>query len=113
MSLRHERVVESLRAGDFVRYSESGNSMLPVIRHRQEVLLAPANPSMLEVGQIVLAKVRGRFFLHRVNALDGNRVQIANNRGHVNGWTTRDRVFGIVVEIGGKPIRTETRNIRR
>ncbi|WP_329274292.1 hypothetical protein [Streptomyces sp. NBC_00691] len=29
------------------------------------------------------------------------RVQISNNRGHINGWTSRDRVFGICVAVDG------------
>jgi len=29
------------------------------------------------------------------------RVRISNNRGHVNGWTGYDRVFGICVAVDG------------
>ncbi|MFD1151190.1 hypothetical protein [Saccharothrix hoggarensis] len=34
-------------------------------------------------------------------ALRGNRVRIGDNRGGVNGWTGRDRVFGLCVEVEG------------
>jgi hypothetical protein len=30
-------------------------------------------------------------------------VQIANNRGRVNGWTSEDRVFGICTQVDGVP----------
>ncbi|MFG2896215.1 hypothetical protein ACGFZH_03990 [Streptomyces zaomyceticus] len=29
------------------------------------------------------------------------RVQISNNRGRVNGWTSHDRVFGICTAVDG------------
>ncbi|MFD9241544.1 hypothetical protein ACFV0D_06310 [Streptomyces sp. NPDC059556] len=31
----------------------------------------------------------------------GKRVQIGNNRGRVNGWTSHARVFGICVAVDG------------
>ncbi|WP_230196027.1 hypothetical protein OHU34_40415 [Streptomyces sp. NBC_00080] len=31
----------------------------------------------------------------------GKRVQISNNRGHVNGWTGYDRVFGVCPAVDG------------
>ncbi|MFH9727813.1 hypothetical protein ACH4M4_33325 [Streptomyces sp. NPDC017254] len=31
------------------------------------------------------------------------RVQISDNRGRVNGWTSHDRVFGICVAVDGVP----------
>lgn len=67
--------------------------------------MLPADPSKLEVGDIVLARVAGTVYLHLVSALDHarRRVQISNNRGRVNGWTGHDRVFGICVAIDGVP----------
>jgi len=47
----------------------------------------------------VLACVRGTWCLHRVSAVQGQRVQIANQRGHVNGWTHRDKVAGVALKI--------------
>lgn len=74
-----------------------GNSMTPLIRSGQSVLLGPIGERELEVGEIVLAKVKGSVFLHKVTALDGERVQIGNNHGHINGWTVRRKVFGRVL----------------
>lgn len=32
-------------------------------------------------------------------AIEGDRYQISNNHGHINGWTTRTKIYGIVTEI--------------
>ena len=79
--------------------------MVPLIRSRQSVVVAPVDPAKLEAGDIVLARVSGTVYLHLVSSLDPtrNRVQISNNRGRVNGWTSHDRVFGICVAVEGVP----------
>lgn len=79
--------------------------MVPLIRSRQSVVVAPVDPTKLEVGDIVLARVAGTIYLHLVSSLDPtrNRVQISNNRGRVNGWTSHDRVFGICIAVDGMP----------
>lgn len=55
--------------------------------------------------QIVLAHVAGAWYLHRVEAIEGERVQIANERGRINGWTHRRNVAGVVVWIDSFPAR--------
>ncbi|WP_329125201.1 S26 family signal peptidase [Streptomyces sp. NBC_01465] len=90
-------------AGVTVTFRPSGSSMVPLIRSRQLVAVAPVDPSKVEVGDIVLARVAGTVYLHLVSAVDParSRVQISNNRGHVNGWTSHDRVFGICTAVDG------------
>ncbi|MFI0412254.1 hypothetical protein [Actinomadura sp. 3N508] len=67
------------------------------------MVVAPVDPSKVEVGDIVLARVAGTVYLHLVSAVDAakKRVQISNNRGRINGWTSHDRVFGICVAVDG------------
>jgi hypothetical protein len=79
--------------------------MVPRIRSRQQVIVAPVDPAKLEVGDIVLARVAETVYLHLVSAIDQarKRVQISNNRGRVNGWTSHDRIFGICVAVDGLP----------
>jgi hypothetical protein len=90
-------------AGATAELRPSGSSMVPLIRSRQQVTIAPVDPAKLEVGDIVLARVAGAVYLHLVSAVDlaRKRVQISNNRGRVNGWTSHDRVFGICVAVDG------------
>jgi hypothetical protein len=89
---------DKLLAGEIIRgYREGGNSMSPRIKHRQPVDIYPFNDgSEPEVGDAVFCKVHGRYMMHLVTAVDGERLQISNNHGHVNGWTTRDKVYGLV-----------------
>ena len=55
------------------------------------------------MGDVVLAKVAGTVYLHLVTAIAGERVLIGNNRGRINGWTGKQRVFGLCVEVDGVP----------
>ncbi|SDT82299.1 hypothetical protein SAMN05216371_7083 [Streptomyces sp. TLI_053] len=100
-----DAVAARVAGGADVEFRPSGSSMVPLIRSRQSVRVVPADPSKLEVGDIVLARVAGTVRLHLVSALDHarRRVQISNNRGRVNGWTGHDRVFGICVAVDGVP----------
>ena len=77
--------------------------MVPLIRSRQLVTVAPVDPAALEVGDIVLARVAGTTYLHLVSAVDVSkaRVRISNNRGRINGWTTHARVYGICTAVDG------------
>ncbi|MGW2592839.1 S26 family signal peptidase [Streptomyces sp. NPDC001515] len=98
-----DSVAARVTGGDTVTFRPSGSSMVPLIRGRQQVVVAPVVPSAVEVGDIVLARVAGTVYLHLVSAVDRarKRVQISNNRGRVNGWTGHDRVYGICVEVDG------------
>ena len=73
-----------------------GHSMEPLIMDRQEVTITRLGSTVLKKGDIVLARVRGHVYLHKITAIDGNRIQISNNHGHVNGWTARDKIAGIL-----------------
>lgn len=88
-----------------MEFKPSGSSMVPLIRSRQQVTVAPVDPTKLEVGDIVLARVAGTVYLHLISSLDPtrNRVQISNNHERVNGWTSHDRVYGICVAVEGVP----------
>lgn len=74
--------------------------MTPLIRSGQLVHLEPTQRDDLKVNDIVLARVKGRLYLHKISALthDG-RVQISNNHGQVNGWTTVERVYGVCTRV--------------
>jgi hypothetical protein len=92
-------IIEKLLAGERVTIRPSGNSMTPRIRSKDEVTISPVGKNPIEEGMIVLAKVKGKHYLHLVTAVRGARVQISNNHGHINGWTTKNRVYGIVTKV--------------
>lgn len=71
--------------------------MQPRIESGQLVTVVPANAPDIRVGDVVLCKVDGRQWLHLVTAVGSDgRLQISNNKGHVNGWCRPDNVFGLV-----------------
>ena len=100
-----DAIAARVAAGATVDFRPTGNSMVPLIRSRQQVTVAPVDPAAVETGDIVLARVGGTVYLHLVSAVDRarRRVQISNNRGRVNGWTGMERVFGICVAVDGVP----------
>jgi hypothetical protein len=53
----------------------------------------------LKVGDIVLCKVKSRQYIHLIKAIQGNRFQIGNNRGHINGWVSINAIFGKCIRI--------------
>jgi len=91
--------IQKLLAGETVISKEPGNSMTPIIKHRQPVKIAPVKDwDELEVGDVAYCKVGGFVYTHLVTAKDSKRgLQISNNHGHVNGWTKT--VYGKIVEI--------------
>lgn len=94
-------LVESfLKEGKEVRITPKGDSMRPfIIGGRDSVVLTSLTRSP-EVGDIVLALVKGRYIMHRVIMVEGSRLTLMGD-GNVKG-TERcvvDDVKGIVSEI--------------
>jgi hypothetical protein len=90
--------LERLNKGETFVTKETGNSMVPLLKSKQEHRLAPATWESVEVGDIVYCKVSGRFYTHLVKAKNLEKgCQIGNNKGNINGWTKQ--VFGKVIEI--------------
>jgi hypothetical protein len=90
--------VQKLRAGETVQFRPRGHSMRGKIESGQLVTVAPA-PERLEVGDVVLCRVRGAEYLHLIKAVRGGRYLIGNNRGGVNGWVSRPAIFGKCVRV--------------
>lgn len=95
--------IEKLQKGETVEFRPRGNSMKPKINSGDLVVVAPIPPETeIKDGDILLCKVKGRQFLHLVSAVQGNRIQISNNHGHVNGWISANAVYGRMIENKGK-----------
>lgn len=92
--------IELLKQGTAVEFRPRGNSMVGKINSGDLVKVEPlAADENLTVGMIVLCRVKGSQFLHLVSAVRGRQYQISNNFNHVNGWTTRDKIYGRVVSV--------------
>ena len=91
------RIASQLQAGEVVKTRLSGNSMTPIIQSRQLVTIEPCTIDDVQTGDVVFCKVKGKYFLHLITAKRDGQVQISNNHGHVNGWTTK--IFGKLVKV--------------
>jgi len=69
------------------------------IESGQRCTVEPVDSSKLEVGSIVLCRVKGSEYLHLVKAIDGDRFLIENNRGGTNGWISSHAIFGRLVRV--------------
>jgi hypothetical protein len=76
--------IAELKAGRTVQIRPRGHSMTGRINDGQLVTLAP-RPAPLNIGDAVLVSVGGQVYLHLIKAIQGDRVQIGNNRGGING----------------------------
>ncbi len=93
---RYIELVEGLQKGETITYREFGNSMLPKLKSRVLVTVEPWTLEKCQVGDIVLAKVRGTHYLHYVKAISSQgEVQIGSASNHINGWTRQ--VFGKLI----------------
>ncbi|ADB16984.1 conserved hypothetical protein [Pirellula staleyi DSM 6068] len=92
--------IAKLREGETVSFRPRGNSMIGKIESGQLCTVQPLNDcSLLQVGEIVLCKVRGKEYLHLIKAIQGGRFQIGNNRGLINGWIGASSIFGRLIRV--------------
>ncbi len=91
--------IEQLLQDESVQFRPRGNSMTGKIESGQLVTVVPLGTRTPRIGDIVLCKVNGTQYLHLVKAVSGERFQIGNNRGRINGWTSLRNIFGICTEI--------------
>ena len=93
--------VKHLQNGETCIVTGYGQSMTPKLKSGQSVICTPVTDNtQLKKKDIVLCKVKGHFYLHLISAIKNNKsFQISNNHGHVNGWISRNCIYGKVTEI--------------
>jgi hypothetical protein len=91
--------IARLQQGETVQFRPRGNSMRGRIESGQLCTVEPVEPAALAVGDVVLCKVNGRQYLHVIKAVQGDRFQIGNNRGRVNGWVSAGGIYGRCVRV--------------
>lgn len=85
--------IKALLEGKTVQFRPRGNSMTGLIESGQLVTVIPIKDK-LKPGDIVLCDVFGSQFLHVIKAMREGEYQIANAKGHVNGWIGRHHIYG-------------------
>ena len=83
-------IVDKLISGESVEFKPSGHSMEPLVMNKQRVTIVPTK--VAKVDDIVLCKVKGKYYLHKVLAIGIRGYLIGNNKGYINGWT--HNIFG-------------------
>jgi hypothetical protein len=54
-----KQIAQRVAEGETVTFRPTGNSMVPLVHSRDEVVVSPADPEQVEVSDIVRAKVAG------------------------------------------------------
>lgn len=92
---------EHLQAGETCYVVGIGNSMTPILKSKQAVICTPVTEETeLQKRDIVLCKVKGHYYLHLIHSIkNGVSFLIGNNHGHMNGWISKNQIFGKVAEI--------------
>lgn len=94
------RTVQKLKEGKTCLVQGFGQSMTPVLKSGQVCKVTPViEDTVLKKNDIVLCKVKGHIYLHKISSINVNRYQISNNHKHVNGWIGKNNIYGLVVEI--------------
>jgi len=91
--------IEKLKNGETVQFRPRGHSMKGKIASGQLVTVEPLGNRKLQLNDIVLCKVNRSQYLHVIKAIQGNRYQIGNNIGKINGWITQNGIFGICINV--------------
>lgn len=91
-----DNYINELKSNETIQFRPRGNSMVPKI-NSGDLVTVSSDISNVNKGDIVLCKVNGNQYLHLVTAKSGNRYQISNNQGFVNGWT--QQIYGKVTKV--------------
>lgn len=93
--------ITKLLTGETVSFRPRGNSMQPKIKSGQLCTVEPLGDDIVvQCGDVVLCKVKGKEYLHLVQAIRHEGLyQIGNIRGGINGWVNRKSLFGRLVKV--------------
>ena len=91
--------INQLRRGEAVSFRPRGSSMKGRVESGQLCTVEPTAAHRLEVGDVVLCTVAGHQYLHLIRAIRGERFQIGNNRGGINGWVGLEQIHGKCVRV--------------
>ena len=91
--------IRNLQDGKTVTFRPRGNSMTGKIESGQLCTVEPVDTKTLKVDDIVLCRVKGKEYLHLVKATQGERFQIGNNKGRINGWIGSNAIFGKLTKV--------------
>jgi len=95
--------IEALQKGHTAKIRPRGHSMTGKVNDGDLVTVEPCKTEELKVGDIVLVRVKGRFYLHLIKAINQDRFLIGNNRGGIKGWVDHNSIYGLATKIEPSP----------
>ncbi len=106
MSLWAVEYIEELRTTGQVICRPFGRSMEPIIMSGQRVRIQATDEEYIEKGDVILCKVNGQHYLHKVLKIANGQFLIGNNHGKKNGWIKFCDIYGKVTKIGEKSLKS-------
>jgi len=95
-----EKFIARLEKGESVQFRPRGTSMAGKIDSGALVTVEPVTATTaLQVGDVVLCVVGGAEYLHLIQDIRDGSFLIGNNKGRINGWIPRTRIYGRCVEV--------------
>lgn len=98
-----DRHIEKLQQGETVKFRPHGTSMSGKVESGQLVTVEPLDdPHTLQVGDIVLCKVKGTQYLHMIMKIKGKNEEFeigGYNRNFTNGWISANQIYGKCVKV--------------
>lgn len=90
--------IAKLQQGETVQFRPRGGSMKGKVASGALCTVEPLQGAP-EVGDVVLCRVKGAQYLHLVKAIQGERFQIGNNLGGINGWISIGGIYGLLTRV--------------
>ena len=95
----NNQAIEAIKRDGECLIQGFGGSMEPILHSGKIFRFSLLQDDIkLNKNDIVFCKVNGHLYLHKITAINGERIQIGNNRGKINGWTNRKNIYGKFVE---------------
>ena len=92
-------IAAQIASGETVSFRPRGHSMIGKVNDGDKVTVSPVGKTVLKKGDVVLAHVNGKVYLHLIKAIGSDgRYQIGNNKGGINGWVKHDSIPGIMTK---------------
>lgn len=90
-----------IRKTGYIVYTNVGNSMMPLLRQRRDLMVIRAVTAPLKKNDVVLFKrPSGAYVLHRIiRVCRGDRYRIAGDNRHFSEIVPRAWIIGILTEI--------------
>lgn len=93
-----EEAVSELSDGKEISLVFRSSSMKGLIRNGSTIKLVPVGLKEIEVGDIVLAKVKRKYYINIVSSVTSKKANLCDSNDIETGWVKKRDINGIVVQ---------------